>query len=311
MSALGTPRYRQLDPDEFDRRVAALRERYADCDLCAHACGVDRTAGKTGVCGVDDTAVVASAFAHTGEEACLSGTRGSGTVFLSHCNLRCAFCQNYDVSQEGDGRATTPEAIVERILDLAARGCHNVNFVTPTHFAPTLADAVRIASDRGLSIPVVWNCGGYENPTVLELLDGVVDIYMPDVKWADDEAARRYSGAPDYWDHARASLREMHRQVGDLTTDADGLATGGLLVRHLVMPGHVESAKRILAFVAEELSPDTYVNLMAQYRPAYRVPRDDRYEAIDRRVSRAEYAEVVAHARDLGLTRLDVDDPGW
>ncbi|MCU4719700.1 radical SAM protein [Halapricum hydrolyticum] len=296
-----TPSYRRLSEADFDARVRALWRRYEDCDLCPHDCGVDRTAGETGACGVTDDALVASYFDHHGEESVLRGHSGSGTIFLAGCNLHCVFCQNFDISQRLQGDPVGPEEISEMALELQDRGCHNVNFVTPTHVAPHLAAAVRIAHDRGLKVPIVWNCGGYERVDVLELLDGIVDIYMPDVKWSDSEAAVEYSGAPDYWDRARDALREMHRQVGDLSTDCRGIATDGLLVRHLVMPGHVENTKGVLAFLAEEISQETYVNLMDQYRPHYRARTDSRYEEINRRVRSEEYQEVVAYARELGL----------
>ncbi|MFB6152485.1 MAG: radical SAM protein [Haloarculaceae archaeon] len=303
-----TPNYRDLSAGEFDARVDELWDRYADCDLCPHECGVDRTAGESGACGVDDTARVASWFPHRGEEDVLRGTGGSGTIFIAACNMHCVFCQNHETSQGTGGDPTTPEEIADAALELQDRGCHNINFVTPTHVAPHLVAAVRDARERGLSVPVVWNCGGYESPEVVELLDGVVDVYMPDVKWSDDAAAAEYSKAPDYWEVTRESLRKMHRQVGDLTTDADGLATGGILVRHLVMPGHVENAKGVLAFLAAEISYDTYVNLLGQYRPDYEVPDSDRYGDIDRRVSPEEYREVVEHAREVGLERVEYDE---
>jgi putative pyruvate formate lyase activating enzyme len=303
--AAGTPGYQRLSAAEFDRRVEQLWERYDACDLCPHACGVDRTAGERGACGCDDTALVASAFPHHGEEACLRGHGGSGTVFLAGCPLSCVFCQNADISQQLRGDPATPADIAEMALDLQRTGCHNVNFVTPTHVAPHLVKAVRIASDRGLDLPIVWNCGGYESVAVLELLDGIVDVYMPDLKWSDDDLARTYSHAPDYWAHAREALREMHRQVGDLAIE-DGIATRGLLVRHLVMPGHVENSKGVLDFLAD-LSTATYVNVMSQYRPAHEVPGSDRYAAIDRRLDPAEYRAVVEYGRSLGLPRLDVD----
>ena len=304
-----TPNYQGLPAEEFDARVAELRDRYADCDLCAYDCGVDRTAGETGACRVDDTAYVSSYFDHHGEEDVLRGHAGSGTIFLAHCNMTCVFCQNFETSHEARGDPATPEDIAEMALDLQARGCHNVNFVSPTHHSPHLVEAVRIARDRGLDVPVVWNCGGYERTEVLELLDGVVDVYMPDVKWSDDDAAASYSKAPGYWSKVRESLREMHRQVGDLAVDARGLATGGLLVRHLVMPGHVENARGVLSFLAEEISRDTFVNLMAQYRPHYQAASADRYEEIGRPITREEYQSVLDHARAVGLERVEYD-PG-
>jgi putative pyruvate formate lyase activating enzyme len=305
--ASGRGRHR-LSSAALAERAASLRERYPACDCCPHECGVDRTAGERGVCGLGDVPVVASSGPHHGEERPLRGTGGSGTIFLAGCNMRCVFCQNDEISQAGRGTRTTPADLATRIEGLADAGCHNVNFVTPTHVAPSLVEAVAIARDRGVDLPVVWNCGGYERRAVVAELDGVVDVYMPDLKWADEEAARRYSGAPDYWEHARSAAREMHRQVGDLQTDAAGVATRGLLVRHLVMPNHVENSKQVLRFVAEELSADTYVNVMGQYRPCYLAAREERYADLGRPVSREEYREVVAYARDLGLSRLDVDE---
>jgi len=302
-----TPNYRELPDAEFEARVEALWDRYADCDLCAYDCGVDRTAGETGACRVDDTAYVSSYFDHHGEEAVLRGTNGSGTIFMAHCNMACVFCQNFETSHEARGEPATPEDIAAMALDLQSRGCHNVNFVSPTHHSPHLIEAVRIARDRGLDVPVVWNCGGYERAEVLERLAGVVDVYMPDVKWSDDAAAATYSKAPGYWSNVTDSLREMHRQVGDLRVDDAGLATGGLLVRHLVMPNHVENAKGVLTFLAEEISPETFVNVMAQYRPHYEARTEERYAEIGRRVTPAEYREVLEHARALGLERIEYD----
>ena len=307
-ASASTPNYRGLSGDEFARRSSDLRERYADCDLCAHECYVDRTAGEEGVCRTGDTAIVSGYAPHFGEESCLTGRGGSGTIFLANCNLACVFCQNVETSHEGRGEPATADDIAEMALDLEARGCHNVNFVSPTHYAPHLVEAVRIASERGLDVPIVWNCGGYERADVLADLEGIVDVYMPDVKWADDDAATTYSKAPDYWETVTDSLREMHRQVGDLRLDADGVATGGLLVRHLVMPNHVENARRVLEFLAEEISRDTVVNLLSQYRPYYEAASDDRYAEIGRPITAEEYRPVVDHARDVGLERLCLDD---
>ena len=306
-SAGSRPNYLELDPNEFDRRVADLRARYADCDLCAYDCRVDRTAGEHGTCQVDDTVHVSSYFPHFGEEDCLKGRNGSGTIFLAHCNMKCVFCHHFATSHQAMGDPVSADRIAEMALELQARGCHNINFVSPTHHSPHLIDAVRIARDRGLTVPIVWNCGGYERVEILEQLEGIVDIFMPDVKWADDESAARYSKAPGYWENIQASLREMHRQVGDLTIDG-GLATGGLLVRHLVMPNHVSSGKRVLSFIAEELSRDTYVNLMAQYTPYYKARTEDFYSEIGRTITAEEYDELVAHGRALGLRRLKTDN---
>ena len=303
-----TPNYRDLPDEEFEERITDLRERYADCDLCAYECYVDRTAGQEGTCHVDDTAHVSTYFPHFGEEDCLKGRNGSGTIFLANCNMKCVFCQNFETSHEAKGETATPEEIAEMALELQARGCHNVNFVSPTHHSPHLIEAVKIARDRGLDVPIVWNCGGYERAEILERLDGIVNVYMPDVKWSDDAAAAKYSKAPEYWQNITDSLREMHRQVGDLRIDDRGLATGGLLVRHLVMPNHVESAKGVMEYVATELSEDTFVDIMAQYQPYYKAKSEEFYDEIDRRITEEEYREVVEHARDLGLDRLYLDE---
>ncbi len=300
------PNFQALPEAEFEQRIDELWSRYSDCDLCAYDCGVDRTDGETGACRVDDTLYVSSHFPHFGEEDCLKGTNGSGTIFIAHCNMTCVFCQNFETSHEAKGEEATPEDVAEMALELQSQGCHNVNFVSPTHHSPHLVEAVKIASERGLDVPIVWNCGGYEQVEILELLDGIVDIYMPDVKWADDQAAAKYSRAPNYWSNVKESLKEMHRQVGDLEM-TDGLATGGLLVRHLVMPNHVESAKDVLTYIAEEISTETYVDVMAQYKPYYKAKSEERYEEISRGITREEYREVVDHAREIGLERLDVD----
>ncbi len=305
-----TPNYQRLSGDELESRSERLWERYAACDLCAYDCGVDRTAGEIGACRVDDTAYVSSHFPHFGEEECLRGTHGSGTIFLAHCNMTCVFCQNFETSHEAQGESATPEEIAEMALDLQSKGCHNVNFVSPTHHSPHLVEAVRIARERGLDLPIVWNCGGYERKEILEQLEGVVDVFMPDVKWGDDAAAAKYSKAPNYWTNVQDSLREMHRQVGDLELGSDGLATEGLLVRHLVMPNHVESATRVLTFLAEELSTETYVNVMAQYTPYYEAASEARYEEIGRTITGEEYRAVVDHAHEAGLTRVETDDHG-
>lgn len=304
----GTPKYTTLTPETLDAKVADLTARYADCDLCAYDCRVDRTAGRIGTCQVDNTAYVSTYFPHFGEEDCLQGWNGSGTIFLAHCNMKCVFCQNFETSHEARGEPATPTDIADMALELQDRGCHNINFVSPTHHSPHLVEAIGIARDRGLSVPIVWNCGGYERAEILERLEGVVDIYMPDVKWSDDDAAVKYSKAPNYWENIQGSLQEMHRQVGDLEIDDRGLATGGMIVRHLVMPGQVDNAKGVLRYVATELSMDSFVNVMAQYRPYYKAKTEDYYEEINRRVTVEEYREIVEYARDLGLRRLSLDE---
>ncbi|MEF8893640.1 radical SAM protein [Halodesulfurarchaeum sp.] len=302
-----TPAYQDVSEEAFTARIEDLRDRYGSCDLCAHECGVDRTAGETGVCGIDTTPRISSHFAHRGEEDVLRGHNGSGTIFLANCNMQCVFCQNFEISQQGRGEPVTATEIAEMALELQAQGCHNVNFVSPTHHSPHLVEAISRARDRGLEIPIVWNCGGYERAEIIKRLDGIVDIYMPDVKWSEEAAARRYSKAPNYWSNVRESLREMHRQVGDLEVDDNGLATSGLLVRHLLLPKHVENAKQVLSFLANEISEQTYLNLLSQYRPHYKVPTDERYSDIDQRVTPAEYQAVLSHARSVGLERVEYD----
>jgi putative pyruvate formate lyase activating enzyme len=247
--------------------------------------------------------VVASYFPHFGEEDCLRGWCGSGTIFFSGCNLRCVFCQNYDISWHVEGEAVTPARLAEMMLELQATGCHNINWVTPEHVVPQILEAVPLALDGGLRLPIVYNTSAYDSLDSLRLMDGVVDVYMPDLKLLDRRRAGRYLRRPDYPEVARRAVLEMQRQVGDLVVDEDGLAVRGLLVRHLVMPGMVDETEAILRFVAEALGPSTYVNLMAQYYPAGRVARGE-YAEIDRGVTRSEYRRALQVAKGLGL-RLD------
>jgi putative pyruvate formate lyase activating enzyme len=253
---------------------------------------------------------VASAFPHFGEEDCLRGWNGSGTIFFSLCNLRCVFCLNWDISQQSVGAECRPEQIGELMLSLQARGCHNINFVTPEHVVPQVIEAVAAVIPRGLRLPIVYNTSAYDEPGSLRLLDGIVDIYMPDFKFWESETARRLAKAKDYPDRARAAILEMHRQVGVLKFGPDGLARRGVLVRHLVMPGQTDEAQSIFRWLAEEVSPDTYVNIMGQYRPEYEVgqiARDGlrRYEDINRRPEGDEISRAFASARRAGLWRFD------
>jgi len=278
----------------------AIGEAYAlaaPCRICPRLCGVDRRAGEKGRCGVGAVPVVSSAGPHYGEEPPLVGRGGSGTIFLAGCNLGCVFCQNYTISHGREGAPTGPRQIARIMCLLAGRGCENINFVTPTHVTPWLMEAVRLARLDGLSVPVVYNCGGYERVETLRLLEGTVDIYMPDAKYWDPEQARRYSNAPDYPDVMRAALKEMHRQVGDLEV-VGGVARRGLLIRHLVMPGNVAGSMEVLDFIAREVSPRSYVNVMDQYRPMYRAGE---FEEIARRPTWDEYEQARRHAERLGL----------
>jgi len=287
---------------ELAQRAEAFHARLAACDLCPRECGVDRLAGDVGVCGIGGVAAVASAAPHFGEERPLVGQGGSGTIFFGGCNLRCAFCQNDDISMSAAGHPCDTGAIAGIMLRLQEVGCHNINVVTPTHVAPMVVAALSGAAEDGLRIPLVYNTGGYDPADVLQLLDGVVDIYMPDAKFADPEVARRYCEAPDYPEVNRRALREMHRQVGDLQTDAAGVARRGLLVRHLVMPGDLAGTSEVMAFLASELSTETYVNLMDQYRPCGEAGR---FPEITRRVTSDEMREARRATRHAGLTRLD------
>ena len=286
-------------------KVAAARRALADCLACPRDCGVNRTAGERGVCHVGRHALVASAFPHHGEEDCLRGRRGSGTIFFSYCNLKCVFCQNWDISQAPAGRECTADEIADLMLGLQDEGCHNINFVTPEHVAPQVVEAIAAAVPRGLDVPIVYNTSAYDAVDSLRLMDGLIDIYMPDFKFWEPETARRLARARDYPEVARAAITEMHRQVGDLRLGADGLARRGLLVRHLVMPGQLGEAAAILRWLAEEISPDTFVNVMGQYRPDHQVPDNGRYGDINRRPMREEMAAVDAAARRAGLWRFD------
>ncbi len=285
----------------FGERVKALEMRESPCVLCPHRCGAARFMGETGKCGCGPDAIVASFGPHFGEEQPLVGTRGSGTIFLSLCNLSCVFCQNHDISQTGVGSGVTPRRLATIMLELQQRGCHNINLVTPTHVVPAIVRAVEIAASGGLHVPLVYNCGGYEEVETLELLDGIIDIYMPDFKYADEDKAKELSGAPGYPRFAAAAVKEMYRQVGDLVIDSGGKAVRGLLVRHLIMPGGTEESKKIVDFIAG-LSKETYLNLMDQYRPAFHAYR---FPEISKRIEPAEYSEIVSYAVKSGLKRLD------
>jgi len=288
----------------LEPRVARALELLRACTACPRRCRVDRLAGRFGVCKVGRYAVVSSYFPHHGEEGCLRGGRGSGTIFFCGCNLRCVFCQNFDISWQLQGVPAPPERLAGMMLELQAQGCHNINFVTPEHVVPQIVEALPLAIEQGLRLPLVYNTGGYDALESLELLDGLVDIYMPDFKYWDAEMARRYSRAPDYPEVGRRALQEMHRQVGDLVLDERGVARRGLLVRHLVMPGNVAGTEEVMNWLARELSPQTYVNVMAQYHPAGRVSQQE-FPEINRRPTPAEYERAVNAARRAGLTRLD------
>jgi len=342
IDANGSPSYldpvvRAILPD----RVAEAHAELRSCCACPRNCKIDRMADETRVCHTGRFARVSSAFAHMGEEDCLRGRRGSGTIFFSMCNLRCVFCQNWDISQRAAGREVNAEQLAALMLDLQDRGCHNINFVTPEHVVPQLVEALAVAIEAGLRLPIVYNTSAYDSISSLKLMEGLVDIYMPDFKFWTRESARRLAKAKDYPDRAREAIAEMHRQVGDLCTTPDGLACRGLLVRHLVMPGQTDESREIFRWLADEISTDTYVNIMGQYRPAYEVgsiadankktaPRYDvgsiadtgkptaatnnapaapRYEEINRAPHASEMHAVYETARHAGLWRFDERAP--
>ena len=287
-------------------KIKAAREILRSCTLCPRKCGADRLSGETGVCRTGEHALVSSFDAHFGEEAPLVGEHGSGAIFFTYCNLLCNFCQNYDISHEGWGEAVSSEQLAEIMLSLQKIGCHNINFVTPTHVVPQILSALEIAIPKGLSVPIVYNTGGYDRVETLQLLEGVVDIYMPDFKFWDSEIAEKTCKAPDYPETARRALKEMHRQVGDLVTDKAGIACRGLLLRHLVLPCGLAGTRDIMRFVAKEISPNTYVNIMAQYRPCGRAAEVEELAGFP---SKTEYETAVQAAIEEGITRLDRPRP--
>ena len=291
---------------QLERKAEIGRRLLRRCTLCPRRCRVDRHAGEIGVCGIGARARIASYGPHFGEEAVLVGPGGSGTIFLTGCSLRCCFCQNFDISQGDEpGQEVDDGDFAAIMLELQARGCSNINLVTPSHVVPQILAALLRAVEGGLRIPLVYNSSGYDSAPTLDLLAGAVDIYLPDLKFWLPATAGRYADAPDYPDIARQAIRRMHRQVGDLEVGADGLARRGLLVRHLLMPGQGEETAAILGFLATEISPSTYVNIMAQYHPCGQA---ERFPGICRGVSGAEYRQALACARSLGLNRLDQPD---
>ena len=301
------PAYHDLSVEALRARAQRAVEHLRDCRACPRDCGVNRLENKWAACKTGRHAVVSSAFQHFGEEDCLRGWNGSGTIFFAHCNLRCVFCQNYDISQAVPpgpaANGSPPEEVAATMLALQQAGCHNINFVTPEHVVPQVIEAVAIAVEGGLSLPIVYNTSAYDALESLKELEGIVDIYMPDFKYWSVELSRAHLKAEDYPEVARAALKEMHRQVGDLVVDAAGIARRGILLRHLVMPGQLEQTRAILEWIARELSPNTYVNLMDQYRPAGKV-NGSRYAEINRGLTSAEYREALDIAEGLGL-RLD------
>ncbi|HLO17484.1 MAG TPA: radical SAM protein [Anaerolineales bacterium] len=289
---------------ELQRRADEAIESLASCRGCPRKCGDDRLADKTGVCKTGRFALVSNYVAHNGEENCLSGWHGSGTIFFSRCNLRCLFCQNYEISHLGHGEKTCPQRLAEMMLELQRAGCHNINLVSPSHVVPQILEALVTAVEGGLKLPLVYNTSAYDSMANLHHMDGVVDIYMPDFKIWDSRLALKYLSARNYPQAARRAIKEMHRQVGELKIDEHGLAKRGVLVRHLVMPGGIAGTRAITRFLAREISPHTYINIMSQYFPAGKVS-DQKLPEINRSITQREYADAIAAAQKVGLYRFD------
>jgi putative pyruvate formate lyase activating enzyme len=291
-----------LQEGQFPGKVRDAWEMLKDCHVCPRNCGVNRLEGETGFCQTAAKAMVSSANPHYGEESPLVGTGGSGTIFFTSCNLKCVFCQNYEISHLMEGEEMDTPALGGLMLGLQRMGCHNINFVTPSHFVPQIVDAVHRAAENGLSVPLVYNTGGYDSVETLQLLDGIVDIYMPDLKFMDSRVSEELMAAPDYPEVVQAAIKEMHKQVGDLQIDEHGIATRGLLVRHLVMPNGLAGTREAMRFLAQEISENTYVNIMDQYRPCGRAFENP---DINRSVTRQEYEAALQMAEEEGVTRLD------
>lgn len=289
---------------ELARRAETAVERLRNCRSCPRDCQVNRLENEVGVCKIGRYAYVSSFFAHPGEENCLRGWRGSGTIFFAMCNLGCVFCQNSDISHFRDGREVAPQELARMMISLQEQGCHNINFVTPEHVVPQIIEALPHAVEMGLKLPLVYNTSAYDALDSLQLMDGIIDIYMPDFKFFDQKLARRYLRAADYPQIARTALIEMQRQVGDLTFDDSGLALRGVLVRHLVMPGHLDDTRQIMSFLRDEVSPHIFVNIMAQYRPAGLVDCAH-YTELNRALSRSEFLQAIDIALEEGIYRLD------
>jgi len=286
----------------FRDRVSEARANLKSCRLCPRACKVDRTANERGYCRTGILPVVSSYSPHFGEEDPLVGVKGSGTIFFTHCNLLCLFCQNYEISHLGEGREVAADRLAKMMLDLQEMGCHNINFVSPSHVIAQILEALPLAIAAGLQVPLVYNTGGYDEVETLKLLEGIFDIYMPDLKFMDGEVAEKFCRAKNYPEKAQAAIQEMHRQVGDLEVNPRGVAERGLLVRHLVLPGGLAGTREAMRFLSREISPHTYVNLMAQYRPCGQALE---YSPLNRRITDTEYEEALRMAREEGIHRLD------
>lgn len=296
------PEYIQLyKSGELNKRVQLLKKRLQKCIICPHHCKVNRLQGEKGFCRAGTNMVIASYSPHYGEEDVLVGTGGSGTIFFSYCTMQCVFCQNCEISTHGEGYEVSPAKLADIMLSLQDRGCHNINLVSPTHYVPQIVEAIYYAAEKGLMLPIVYNTSSYEEEDTLKLLNGIMDIYMPDIKFGDNAKAKKYTKSAQYFNIAKAAIQQMYQQVGDLKTNNRGIAYKGLLIRHLVMPDNLASTEKVIDFIAENISRDTVVNIMAQYYPAH---QSYTFPELARRITRKEYAEAVQHAEKKGLRRL-------
>ncbi len=298
ISKLKYPRYLNIKEEELDKRIEKAYKLLSSCEVCPHKCRVNRLKGEQGICRSGEEVIVSSYNAHFGEEPPLVGNFGSGTIFFTNCNLKCVYCQNYPISQLGNGNKVSLSELAKIMLALQKRKCHNINLVTPTHFVPQILKSLKLAIKIGLHIPIVYNTSGYDSVNTLKLLDGIVDIYLPDARYADNEIARKYSSAPDYFEIMKKALKEMHRQVGDLSLNRMGVAHSGLIVRYLVLPEGLSDTRKIMRFIAREISPHTYISLMAQYFPAYQA---EQFPLLSRRINREEYREALRAFEEEGL----------
>jgi putative pyruvate formate lyase activating enzyme len=295
-------KYKNISDKKFIQIVETLYDILSCCELCGHKCKVDRLKGKRGQCNTSYKLKISSYGLHFGEEEPISGYDGSGTIFFSYCNLHCVFCQNYEISQLAEGIEISEEQLAEIMVWLQNKNAHNINLVSPTHFLPQIIKALYLASKQGLNIPIVYNTGGYDNPEVIKLLSEIVDIYMPDMKYSDNENAYKYSSAKDYWEINTSAVKEMYRQVGGLKVDEYRVAYKGLLIRHLVLPNNIAGSKKIIDFIVENLGDDVYLNIMAQYRPCFKAKN---YPELNRRITLEEYEEIVNYAISKGIKNID------
>lgn len=290
----------KLNPNELQLRADVLKKIMEECRLCPNECAVNRNEGEIGKCHSANEVIISSYGPHFGEESELVGLYGSGTIFFTNCNLACIYCQNYDISQLGIGKKISIEELSDTMISLQRRGCHNINLVTPTHFVPQIVQALVFAVEKGLEIPIVYNSGGYESVETLILLKDIVDIYMPDIKYSDNETASRLSGIKNYWFVVKSAVKEMYAQVGDLYIDKKGIAKRGLLVRHLVLPNNLSGSYKVIDFVAHEISKNTFINIMEQYHPSFKA---NEYPELNRRIKPDEYQKVLDYALLKGLHR--------